>query len=167
MTLPTRTALGASTLNRDYYMDVDTGTTESPTWTPVMGIMEFQLNLEPDLQDDSDFDGGGFQSQTKTAEAWSAVTKIARKTTLADPTAYDAGQEFIRGKAIGKMGSANQVHVRIYEMGDDGPREEAWEGYAAAGWSPDGGAMDALRTVSVTLTGQGELKPITHPDDGS
>jgi hypothetical protein len=35
--------------------------------------------------------------------------------------------------------------------------------FATVTWSPDGGGMDALSTVSVTLTGQGERKAITHP----
>lgn len=168
MPVTTRTALGASTTNRQWYLDVDTsGIVGSPSWVPVMGLMEFQPSMDPNLEDDSDFDSGGYQSQTKTAEAWAIDGKLARKLTVADPTMYDPGQEFLRAKAIGQMGQANQAHIRYYEMTAGGPRAEAYEGYAAVTWSPDGGAMTALNTVSLKLTGQGRLLPVTHPASGS
>ena len=42
-------------------------------------------------------------------------------------------------------------------------RSEAYSGYAAVSWAPDGGGMDGLDTASVTLTGQGPRVSITHP----
>lgn len=167
MAVPARTQLGASTPMRMWYLDVDTaGSNAAPVWVAVLGMTEFKPALEPTLQDDSDFDSGGFQSSTKTAEKWSIEAKIARKTTVDDATVYDVGQEFIRSKAFGKMGSANSVHVRYYEMDENGPRVEAYEGWAAVTWSPDGGKMEDLNMVSMTLTGQGRLSAITHPDTG-
>jgi len=162
--VPTRTPLGTSTLNRKWYLDVDTSATDTPTWTPVMGMTEFAFNVEPTLQDDSDFDSEGFRSQVKTAEAWSVSLTVARKVTAASGTAYDTGQERLRDKSFGTMGVANSVKVRFYEMEEDGPREEAYQGLAAVSWSPNGGGMDATSTVGVTLTGQGRLTAITHPD---
>jgi len=167
MAVPTRTPLGASTTQLMWYLDVDTaGSVSAPVWIPVHGMTEFKPALEPTLQDDSDYDSDGFQSSTKTAEKWSVETKLARKVTEADGTVYDAGQEFLRSKAFGKLGPANRVHIRYYEMTEDGPRAEAYEGFAAVGWSPDGGKMEDLVLVSVTLTGQGKLNQITHPDTG-
>lgn len=154
--------LGASTVNRMWALDVNTGTTASPVWTAVRGRTEFQPNLEPTLQDDSDFDSEGYKSQTVTALAWSLAFKVARKVLPADATSYDAGQEALREAAEG-MGVANSVHVRWYETTPDGPRAEAYEGTAAVSWTPDGGAMDALNMVSVTLTGKGKRTAITHP----
>lgn len=156
--------LGASTTVRKWFVDVDTTPEASPTWVGVFGMTEFKPGLEPTLQDDSDMDSGGFKSQTKTAEEWSAEFKVARKVTAADQTAYDPGQEFLRARAIGQMGPANSVHIRFYEMEPSGPRVEAYEGTAAVTWSPEGGAMDATDMVAVTLTGQGQLSQITHPD---
>lgn len=158
-----RVPLGASTLNRKWFLDVDTDdSADSPAWVGVFGLMEFQPALEPTLQDDSDFDSSGQRSQTKTAQQWSLVTKLARKSQADAPTEYDPGQEHIRGKQD-LMGIANRVHVRWYEVTEDGPTGEAWEGWAAVSWSPDGGGMDALDMVSVTLTGQGARTVITHP----
>lgn len=163
MPAPARTPLGASTTNRKWYLDVNTGTTATPTWTGVHGITEFTPNLEPTLQDDSDFDSGGDKSSTVTARAWSLSLTVARKVTAASATAYDAGQEALR-LASEEVGVANSVEVRFYEMEPDGPRVEAYSGNAAVSWTPGGGGMDALSTVSVTLTGQGARTAITHPD---
>jgi hypothetical protein len=154
--------LGASTLNRKWALDVNTGTTATPVWTPVRGRTEFQPAVEPTLQDDSDFDSEGFKSQVVTALAWSLAFKVARKTQANDATSYDQGQEKLR-EAAEEMGVANSVHVRWYEVTPGGPRVEAYEGKAAVSWSEDGGGMDALNMVSVTLTGQGKRTPITHP----
>lgn len=162
-TVPERVPLGASTLNRKWYLDVDTSATATPTWIGVFGIGEFKPNVEATMQDDSDFDSGGYKSSTATALAWSLEFKVSRKTIAATPTSYDPGQEALR-LAQDELGDGNRVHVRWYEMTPGGPRVEAYEGYAAVSWSPDGGSMDALDTVSVVLTGQGKRTAITHPD---
>lgn len=161
-TATTKVPLGATTTNRKWYVDVDTGTL-SPEWTGIFGITEFKDALEASLQDDSDFDGEGWKSETNTANKWSLEFKVKRAVTAAAATAYDPGQEELRAAAE-ETGVANSVHVRWYEMEPGGPRVEAYEGYAAVTWSPDGGNMEALSTVSVKLAGQGKRTPITHPD---
>jgi len=166
MAATTKTPLGASTLVRKWYLDVNAGTHEAPTWTAVNGITEFKAGVEHTLQDDADFDSEGYKSSTATAIAWSIEAKVARKVTVADQTAYDPGQELLR-EASDKLGAGNTVEVRWYEMEDEGPREEAYRGYAAVAWAPEGGAMDALEIVSVTLTGQGKRSAIQHPDPAS
>jgi hypothetical protein len=163
MPATTKVPLGASTTVRKWYLDVNTGTFASPTWVGVFGMTEFKPGIEPTLQDDSDMDSGGYKSQTKTAESWALECKVARKVTAASSTAYDPGQEVLRLKSIGTFGPANSVDIRYYEMEPSGPRIEAYRGNAAVTWSPDGGAMDDTDKVSVTLTGQGKLTPITHP----
>ena len=163
MPATTKVPLGASTTVRKWYLDVNTNTFASPTWVGVFGMTEFKPGIEPTLQDDSDMDGGGYKSQTKTAEAWTAEFKVKRAVTAASSTAYDPGQEFLRLKAIGQFGPANSVDIRYYEMEPSGPRIESYRGNAAVSWSPDGGAMDAIDFVSVVLTGQGKLTPTTHP----
>jgi hypothetical protein len=164
MPATTKVPLGASTSVRKWYLDVNTGSYASPTWVGVFGMTEFKNAVDPTLQDDADFDSGGYKSQTKTAEEWAVEAKVARKVTAADPTAYDPGQEFLRAKAIGKFGAQNSADIRFYEMEPGGPRVEAYRGQAAVTWSPEGGAMDELDMASLTLTGQGALNPITHPD---
>ena len=162
MAVTARSPLGGSTTARKWWLDINTGTAAAPVWTGVHGITEFKPNLEPTLQDDSDFDSGGDKSQTVTARAWSLDLKLARKVTLALATAYDPGQEAIR-LASENIGTANSLSVRFYEMEPAGPRVEAYSGRAAVSWTPDGGAMDALDMVSVSLSGQGKRTAIAHP----
>lgn len=165
MTAPARVPLGASTTQRKWYVDVNTGTHAVPAWTPVAGITNLDFNPDDaNWEDDSDFDSQGFGSDTKSGAKWGATLTLARKSTVADVTEYDAGQEFLRGKAIGKFGVANSVEVRIYEMEPDGPRAEAYFGQAGVQWAPQGGSETALVTVQCTLNGQGELASIDHPD---
>ena len=135
-----------------------------PVWTGVFGITDFKPTQDDTLQDDSDFDSAGFGSQTKTAEKWALEFKVKRAVRAATATAYDPGQEVLRVKAQGKMGPANSVRVRFYEMEPAGPRVEAYQGQAAVSWAPEGGSMEALDMVSVKLTGQGARTAITHPD---
>lgn len=161
MSATDREALGASTLVRKWYLDVNTGTDKSPVWIGVFGIMEFAAPKEPTLQDDSDF-YSAWKSQVVTALSWSIELKVARKVTVDDPTDYDPGQEALRLASDG-TGTGNRVHVRWYEMTPDGPRVEAYEGYAAVTWTPDGGSMEAIETVTVTLSGQGKREAISHP----
>jgi len=163
MTATARVVLGAATLNRKWWLDVNNGTYGAPDWLPVGGISDFKATRENTLQDDSDFDSAGAKSSAATAYGWTVEGKLQRKVTVASPTVYDPGQEKIRAAANG-LGLANVVDIRFYEMTTSGPKVEAWRGYAIAGFAEEGGAMDALDTVSMTLTGKGALTSITHPD---
>lgn len=163
MPATTKTPLGATTTQRKWYLDINTGTDVAPVWTGVFGITEFTAPLENTLQDDSDYDSDGYKSQTKTASQWSVTGTVKRAVTAADPTAYDPGQEALR-LAAEENGVANSVHVRWYEMEEDGPRVEAYEGHGAVSWAPNGGGMDALSTAGFTITGQGRRTAIAHPD---
>lgn len=166
MTVPTRTPLGASTLVRKWYLDVNTGTSTSPVWTGVFGMLNFQPTFTPTLQDDSDFDGGGYKSQTVTALEWGGTLTVSRKVQAGAPTAYDPGQEFLRSTSM-LQGTQNNIQIRFYEMTPAGPRVEAYSGNVAVTWSPSGGAMDALDEVQITLTGKGQRLSITHPDSAT
>ncbi len=158
-----RTALAATTINRKWFLDVNTNSYAVPTWTPVNGIMEFMGAKEVTLQDDSDMDGVGWKSSTATALAWSLEFKVKRAPTVAVGTAYDTGQEALRTYSD-LEGTANKADVRFFEVTASGPIAEAYRGYCVVSWSPDGGGMDATDTVTVTLTGIGARTAITHPD---
>ena len=158
-----RTALAASTVNRKWFLDVNTGNYAVPTWTPVNGIMEFKGAKEITLQDDSDWDGAGWKSSVATALAWTLEFKVKRAPTVAVSTAYDVGQEALRTYSDIE-GIGNKADVRFFEVTASGPIAEAYRGYAVVSWSPDGGGSDATDTVSVTLTGIGTRNAIAHPD---
>lgn len=162
--------LGASMNERSWWFQVNTGTVALPVWTTIGGITND--TFDPDAaqwQDDSTFDSGGFGSQAKTATGWSCALTLARKVVSATPTQYDAGQEYLRLHAIGKLGPAASVQIRIFEYeasdptGLVTPRVEAYTGTAGCQWANSGGGNTAFRTVVATLNGQGALLSIVHP----
>lgn len=136
-----------------------------PVWTVVRGRTDFKPGLDSTLQDDSDMDSQGWKSQTRTAAQWMMEFKVVRKAITLDlvggaTSSYDPGQEALR-VAADQIGPYNSVSVRWYKLG--AVRTEAYSGYAAVAWAPDGGGMDGLDTATVTLTGQGQRSAISHP----
>lgn len=166
MASTTKVPLGAATLVRKYYLDVNTGTYGAPVWTGVFGVMEFKPVFDQVVKDDADFDSGGYKSSTVTAIGWGVDLKLARKVKAADATAYDVGQEALRAASL-LFGNSNRVDIRFYEVTASGPTTEAYRGYVSVVWNPDGGPMDAEDFVSVKLVGQGARTAITHPDAAS
>lgn len=161
-TVTTKVPLGPSTLNRKWYLDVNTGTFAVPVWTGVFGITDFKPINDTDLQDDSDFDGSGYKSKSASAIEWGAELKVRRAVTTALATAYDPGQEVLRLASL-QMGLGNSVDVRIYEVTATGPTAEAYRGKVAVSFESDGGDMAALSSATVKLAGQGIRSSITHP----
>lgn len=162
MTVTARESLGDVILNGSWFLDVNTGTIASPTWTPVNGIYDFKEGLDTKTIDVSDFSSDGWSDSQNVGKSWSIELKVWRKRRAAS-VAYDPGQEFIR------LQNSASIQVRFYEMSGTGviatgnPRVEAYMGLVSVKWSPDGGKFDDGRSVSVTLTGKGKRTAITHP----
>lgn len=155
---PSSTEVLTSTLARKMRVDVNTGTSESPSWTQVRAITTMQTAITPTMQDDSDYDSDGWGSQAKTMLAWSLTMTVARKVGVSSGD-YDPGQERLR-QAHDKFGAEGVVEVRWYDRNGGA---EAYSGFAHVSWEPQGGATDALDTVNVTLTGQGARETIVNP----
>lgn len=172
MAATARVVLGADTLARKWWLDINNGTHAAPSWLPVGGVSDFKFAETKTFQPDSDYDSGGADSQAATAYAWDITCKLQRKVTAADPTIYDPGQEKIRTTCKRSTGIANVLEARWYEENINdagaivGPKIEAYQGYITGQWAPDGGAMDALDTISVTFNGRGAYADIAHPDAG-
>lgn len=172
MAAPPRVPLGADTLARDWWTDVNIGTFATPNWVPINGWTDLKPTFNPTTQDSSDYDSGGYKDSAVTAIEWGLTGKLGRKTVALTPTAYDPGQEVLR-VAAEQMGNGNRVDVRFYKnpggIGQAGsnPRTEAYRGFSNVQWEPDGGGMEGLDTVSVTLGGKGQRTSITHPEDGT
>lgn len=169
MSAPTIPTLGASTNNRQWIYEFNTGTSGAPVWTTVGGVTNSQFQPSTgNWVDNTDQSGKGAQSSNKSGYTWSGDLTLERKVTEADPTKYDPGQEHLRLASL-KIGTANTVEMRVCEYdpndptGTSSPRVEAYHGFAGVDWVPDGGDMMADNTVKVSLKGQGALDEITHP----
>lgn len=162
-----REPLGAATVVRKYFVDINTGTEDIPVWTPVGGISNFKPPAHvPELRDDSDFDTeDGSTSQEKTGYSHTMSFTVQRKRTKASATVYDTGQEALRDAAE-SVGQSNQVDIRWYEVNEDtGPTSEAYRAKYGVAWAPVGGQKNDLDMVELTLHGRGAISAITHPDD--
>lgn len=147
-----------STLARKFRVEVNTGTTAEPVWTQVRAIADLKPSIDTNLEDDSDYDSEGWQSQVKTQLGWALEIKMGRKIGFSSET-YDPGQEFLRAAST-SFGTDGTVEVRWYDR-EAGP--EAYQGFATVGWSPEGGDTKTLDMVTVTLTGSGKRRDITNP----
>ena len=127
-------------------------------WNTVIGVTEFNPEAEPNIEDSSDYDSGGWAGNTKTGQSWEIGVTINRR--VNDQTkVYHTTHEALRAAAFA-FGSNSQVHIRYYDR--DG-MPEAYEGTALVTWAPSGGEYTALDQVEMTLTGDGELQLITNP----
>lgn len=158
MTAPTQAL--ASTLARDWILEVNTGTTLSPTWTRVRGLSSVAPIFEGALQDDSDIDSEGFASQIATGLAHRVEGGGKRKGENTSGFVDDPGQDFLRKKGR-KTGYDNIVQARIYRR-DELP--DAYQSEYAVQWT-DTAATDtnSLQEFSFTLQGRGKPEEITKP----
>lgn len=146
-------------LQRRWKLDIDlSAAKDGSNWNTVIGVTDFSPSAEPNIEDSSDYDSGGWAGNTKTGQAWEASVTINRR--INDQTkVYHVTHEALRVAAY-SFGSASQVHVRYYDR--DG-LPEAYEGTALVTWAPSGGETTALDQVEITLTGDGPLLLIANP----
>ncbi|MFF6829645.1 phage tail tube protein [Streptomyces longwoodensis] len=146
-------------LQRRWRLELDmSAARDGSDWQLVPGVTDFSPSAEPNIEDSSDYDSGGWAGNTKTGQAWEVSTTINRRINDAVKV-YHPTHEAIRLAAFG-FGSASQVHLRYYDR--DG-LPEAYEGTAIVTWAPSGGEYTALDQVEITFTGDGPLTPITNP----
>lgn len=149
-----------SLLAKDWALEVNTGTSASPTWTPVKGLTEFTEDIKAKTEDDSDFDGDGWSSDVVTQRGWTLKAKGNRKRdTGSSSFVPDPGQEALRqaGRIVGL--DAN-VECRWYRK-DGAP--DAYTGSAAVDYKGGGGKTTDLEPFEVELIGQGAPVEIANP----
>ncbi len=150
----------ASTLARDWALQVNTGTKDAPKWTYVRGLSQFAPELKPKMQDDSDIDSEGYGSQIATALEMSFKGEGKRKGTDADGVfKQDPGQAFIRN-AGRKMGLKNVIQARAWRT--DGV-QEGYEAHFSVEWEEKAGKNDDLDEFSFTMMSRGKplaIKPV-------
>lgn len=129
-----------------------TGTTPT-TYTRVYGITDYTPpGVSKNLEDDSDFDGGAWGSQTGTGLDYeiSGTVKVPRAGMTADP-----GQTILRtaGKSVAEAG---YVFFRTVKAGVTG-----FSGVADASFTEGGGSRTDLTKAEFKLAGRGALADYT------
>lgn len=154
MTTPTP----VTALARRWRLELDVSATEVPDWQLCPGVVDFSWTADPNIEDSSEYEDGGWAGNTKTGQAFEIVCKFNRKAT-ADSTAYSPVHERLRVAAFA-WGEASKIPVRWY---DRTGLPEAYSGTVLVTWTPQGGEYTALDQVEVTLTGTGPLTEIANP----
>lgn len=156
--------LGGDTLARKWVLDVNVnyGATGAASWVRVRGVQDQSPSESPETQDSSTYDSGGWKSSAVTAMSWGWELTVMRKV-ADDGVTYDTAQEYFRSKSA-QLGPGNIAEIRAYEWnGVDGPRVQAYQGLVGVSYVEQGGAMEALSSAKIVLTGQGRRLEIAHP----
>lgn len=138
----------ANTLARAWSVDI--ATTAAPTaWLHLYGINDFNPSFEPTMQDNSDYDGGGYASSVKTLNAWKLDIKANRKV---DSSGVDDPAFAALEAARAQFGNAGNVYVRWARTDGIG---NGYQGLASVSMSPSKTGVTDLNEWSITLSGQG------------
>ncbi|MFE9906410.1 phage tail tube protein [Streptomyces achromogenes] len=155
MSTPTPT----TALARRWRLEIDmSDTKDGSDWQLVPGVTAFTPAAEPNLEEQGEYEGEGWASNTKTGQSWELGVTINRKINDQAKT-YHPTHEALRRAAFG-WGSASEVHLRYM---DRNGLPEAYEGTTLVTWAPSGGEYTALDQVELTLTGTGPLQLIDNP----
>lgn len=153
----------ASTLARDWAFQVDTTDgSDIPDWVFVRGLSQFAPVVNLVMQDDSDIDNGGYQSQVATAQNLTITAQGKRKGEhTAGEFAEDPGQAFLREKGT-QMGWANIAHVRFWRT--DGV-QEAYETPVSVQFETQAGGNEDLDNFTITMMSRGKPTKIQPQAD--
>ncbi|GII63542.1 hypothetical protein Skr01_36270 [Sphaerisporangium krabiense] len=152
-----------SLLAKDWALEINTGTSGAPVWTPVKGLTTLKEAIASTMEDDSDFDSGGWGSDQVTQRKWSLECEGRRKRDASNLVTFvpDPGQQAILN-AGNLVGIGSNVEIRYYRK-DGAP--DAWQGFVTVDYGGGGGAVTALEPFNFKLGGQGartQLDP--YPD---
>lgn len=148
----------STALARKFRIDVTTDLTLAGGWEELMGIQDFTPTDTPHLEDASAYDTNGSASMEKTFEEWTATATVMRRV---NSGVYDAGQELVRSRTVGKFGDECRVGIRWYDK-DGGP--EAYQGVAIVTWARSQSGVRNLDAATITFTGTDiPLEAITNP----
>jgi hypothetical protein len=164
--LPVGSTLGKSF---EYGIDVNLGTTGSPSWQPVRRISGFQPTPTPTTQDAQTYDDLGAQNQDVTGWSWNLAFNVQVNRSISTGAYLPEIEAFLARTKPTAKGSAAVVEVRWYhkpESGEPNP-DDAGQGFATVAFSRQNtGPNGEIEVLSITLTGKGPYTEITNPFAG-
>jgi hypothetical protein len=161
--LPAGTTLGRS---YEYGLDLNLGTAESPIWTPVRRISDFQPTNTPTTQTAQTYDDFGSPNDEVTAWAWSAAFAVqANRSTSTGLYLAEVEALLARTRPEAK-GDAAVIEARWYHKPESGTPNpaDALQGFATVSVQRANiGSDGATEVLNVTLTGKGPGRSIANP----
>lgn len=145
-------------LARRFRTEVNLGTTAAPVWATLPGVQEFTPKRDNTQKDTTHYDGNGAMGNTVTAYSWENEYKMLHY--LDDATLVENPAQASFRLASEAILAANKREIRWYDR-FGGP--EAYQGRVTTVWNSDGGKVEDLNLVTLTLTGDGERTIIANP----
>lgn len=136
----------STALARKFACEVTADLTLAGGWLRFRGVNDFAPNVNPNLEDASDYDTDGWASSEVTMQDWSADVGFFRRK---NSGVYDAAQELVRAR-IGRFEDQARVGVRWFDK-TGGP--EANQGVALVTWKRSNTGVKNLEQATVTFTG--------------
>lgn len=139
-------------LSRDFDISVNTGTEESPTWTPILGLDEDGITWAESSRevDFMDADDGGFAKPLPFGRGYTVTLKGARIED-ADTGERDPGQAAVEA-VMDEMGPDALLEYKIESPAASGA--EAITFHASATVTPFGGSDKATWGAELKVYGQ-------------
>ena len=161
--VPASTSLGKSF---EYGLDVNLGTTGSPSWQPVRRMSGWTPSFPATTQDVSSYDDRGAPSEEVTARGFSATFTVQGNRSLTTG-AYLPEVEALIAASKG-TGNSAVLEVRWYHKPDAGAPNPADAGSAlvTVEVTRQNTGNAEIESFSVTLTGRGRPQTITNPFAG-
>lgn len=136
----------STALARKFAVDVTADLTLASGFVRLKGVNDFNPNINPNLEDASDYDTNGWASSEVTMQDWSADATVFRRKAAG---VYDAAQELIRSR-VGQFDDAARIGVRWFDK-TGGP--EAYSGVALVTWKRSNTGVKNLEQATITFTG--------------
>lgn len=138
-------------------LEVNTGTDETPVWTPVKGLNSITLNIDGEVVDVSDYDSGGWQDNLTTFHNWGITVEGFEGFTGTNAAPVeDPGQEALRAKGL-LLGDEAYATVRLYRL----DTLKGYTGRVTVNWKGLGGGVKAASPFNCDLQGSGALTTVT------
>lgn len=143
-------------LSNKWTLEVNTGTTEAPTWTTVNGRTKLELTIDPNEVDVSDFDSEGWEDSLTTMRKWSLSMEGwdgftgPTGTPVADP-----GQTALKAAGL-LVGPDAYVEIQVYRT----DTMLGYSGSASVNYKGAGGGVKDAEPFNCDFTGSGLLSPL-------
>lgn len=139
-----------------YLIEINTGTSASPTWTKVHGLTSYEPSFDVKTEDDTDIDSDGWTSEAITGNGFKAAFEgLVKGDDTGGVFSLDPGLQALI-EAAGQADSSGHVHMRHRRKDGVAGRAFNAEFFAAVKAGPKGGKTTELQKFSGDLMGRGE-----------
>lgn len=164
--LPTGTTVGKSF---EYGLDVNTGTTAVPVWTPVRRISAFQPTPSAITQDAQTYDDLGAPNSDVTGWGWSLSFNAQVNRSLTTGRYLEEIEALLGRTRPSSKGEGAVIEVRWYHKPETGMAnpDDAGQGVGTVSYTRQNtGAEGSIEVFAFTITGKGPYEQIDNPFAG-